>query len=190
MAMTMWSKFLCAQGLIRRNSTVHFIHHIISTRHITLDYIIYRFRNNKGQTALQLASQANQTSVVDWLSSSKKISDLPLAELQRVPTCGWLLSILRSYTRHKFQFRPSGDEKYSVSRSCANLNLHGLDGTLAELAEVIMGSSIDEVISHFGAISFGDTMRLKADLIKVTETLRFWPQHSRSEGRVFVSAHT
>ena len=107
--------------------------------------------------------------MIEVLSSTinSKVSDLPLADLLKVPTCGWMLSIFRSYSRHRFEFRPSGDEKYSVARSCASLHTHGLDGTIEELVEIVEGSSVEEVISYFGELSFGNSVRLKADLRKI-----------------------
>lgn len=131
------------------------------------------FRNKAGQTALQLAGQANHSSVVEYLSSTGKFSDLPLPELLKIPTCGWMLSILRSYSRHRFEFRPSGDEKYSVARSCSSLHTHDLDGTIEELVEIVEASSVEEVFSYLGEISFGNAVRLKADLRKIVNKTRW-----------------
>jgi hypothetical protein len=106
-----------------------------------------------------LAYDGGHEHAAQIIAGGPKILDLPLVELYKVPTCGWLLSVLRSYSRHQFQYRPFGDDIYSVSRSCANLNTHGLDGNLEELLEVVAGSSPEIVVSKLGDLNFANSVR-------------------------------
>jgi ankyrin repeat protein len=122
------------------------------------------YRNKAGQTAVQLAHLGNHTAAAEALLTIDRISNLPIPSLLKVPTCGWMLSIFRSYSRHQNYYRPSGDNDFSVAKSCAGLNAHGLDGTLEEIVEIVLGSSVEEVIGHFGELSFGNKVRIRADL--------------------------
>ena len=129
------------------------------------------FRSKVGQTALELAVKANSSKSVEMLmnSHSLNISSLPLKNLLSVPVCGWMLSILRSHSKHKHRFHSSGDQYFSVSKSCPMLARHGLDGSILEIIDVVLGSSIDEVMNKFDELNFANRIRLKVDLMTIVE---------------------
>jgi hypothetical protein len=143
-------------------------------------FLIFKLRNKAGQTALQLAEQSNHQKIVLHLSSFVKISSLPIPDLLRVPVCGWLLSIFRAYSRHVHQFKPSGDDTYSVSLSCTHLNSHGLDGNMEELFEIVRASSIEEVMPYFGDMNFGNRVRVKSDLSYIVNRITSYFQLNQS----------
>jgi hypothetical protein len=97
------------------------------------------FRNKAGQTAAQLSRQGGHEEVHKALEIGPNIIELPIGDLLKVTTCGWLLSVLRSHSKHQFQYRSSGDPHFSVDRTCSALSGHGLDGNLGELLEVVGG---------------------------------------------------
>jgi ankyrin repeat protein len=123
------------------------------------------FHNKAGRTALQLALNSGFPEAAAAIRAGPTIMSAPIDRVVQVPTCGWLLSILRApmgtgiyplsepsayhqasaiATSKAFTTRPN------IANSCRKLGDSGLNFHLGDLLYIVNTSSVDEVVTHLG----------------------------------------
>lgn len=131
------------------------------------------YRNKDGKTALQLAVNAGFIDAANAIKRGPTIMSLDIPELAYVPTCGWLLSVLRApkgtgiFYHTKKQYRHDSDEIigiYNIANSCRILTKHGLDDSLHDLIALLKYTAIDDVVDHLGITIYAAKVRAKGQL--------------------------
>ena len=123
------------------------------------------FKNKAGRTALQLALNSGFPEAAAAIHAGPTIMSAHIDSIVQVPTCGWLLSVLRApmgtgiyplsepsayhqasaiATSKTFTVRPT------IANSCRKLGESGLNYHLGDLLYIVNISSVREVVDHLG----------------------------------------
>ena len=122
------------------------------------------FLNKASRTALHLALNSGFSEAAAAVRKGPTIMDLPLDQLVQVPTCGWLLSVLRSprgtgvypfkepSTYHQATVVAASQPRGlpTLSNSCSILTANGLNHHLGDLLYIVGTSTVEEVVAHMG----------------------------------------
>lgn len=122
------------------------------------------FLNKAGRTALHLALNSGFSEAAAAVRQGPTIMSLPLHQLVQVPTCGWLLSVLRAprgtgvypfkepSTYHQATVVAASQPRGlpTLSNSCGVLTTHGLNHHLGDLLYIVSTSGIEDVVNHLG----------------------------------------
>ena len=134
------------------------------------------YRNKDGKTALQLAVNAGYIEAANTIKRGPTIMTLDIPELLYVPTCGWLLSVLRApkgtgifyhtkkYYRHDSDELGSGQMGYNIANACRVLTKHGLDDSLHDLITLLKYAAVEEVVDRLGISTYAAKVRAKGQL--------------------------
>ena len=134
------------------------------------------YRNKDGKTALQLAVNAGYIEAANTIKKGPTIMSLDIPELLYVPTCGWLLSVLRApkgtgifyhtkkYYRHDSDELGSSQIGYSIANTCRILSKHGLDDSLHDLLTLLKYTAVDDIVDHLGINMYAAKVRAKGQL--------------------------
>jgi ankyrin repeat protein len=122
------------------------------------------FLNKAGRTALHLALNSGFSEAAAAVRTGPTIMNLPLEQLVQVPTCGWLLSVLRAprgtgmypfkepSTYHQATVVAASQPRGlpTLSNSCTVLTANGLNHHLGDLLYILSTSVVEDVVAYLG----------------------------------------